>query len=107
MELVKLLHADPDEMDQDDVFAGKLQTEFESLVRNIMIEALPSEEDQGEIHDSVVDYVTNHPTVVHSPTKKIRLSQGQEPPEGNIDEVEDSVGTSLFRGTSSNLAAAK
>ena len=69
----------------------QLQTEFESLVRNIMMEALPSEEDQGEIHDSVVDYVTNHPTVVQSPTKKIRLSQGQEPPEGNIDEVEDSV----------------
>ena len=68
-------------------YSPQLQTEFESLVRNIMMEALHSEEDQGEIDDSVVDYVANHPTVVQSPTKKIRLTQGQEPPEAIDDSV--------------------
>ena len=60
-------------------YTQELQTEFSSLVKKILLEAIPSddhdEESPVEISDNVASYVTNHPS--QSPTKKLKLSPEQ------------------------------
>ena len=58
-------------------YTQELQTEFSSLVKKILLEAIPTDDNDEEIGDAVANYVTNHPSL-QSPTKKLKLASEQK-----------------------------